>query len=59
MSGIADAAKAPKTIVNKINVRGIEISSATFKSSEIFAVIAWPTTEAPPAYRVRPSYEPS
>ena len=37
----------------------MEISSAILRSSEIFSVIAWPTTAAPPAYKVRPSYEPS
>ena len=42
-----------------MKVRGIEINSAILRSSEIFSVIAWPTTEAPPAYKVRPSYEPS
>ena len=59
MSGIADAAKAPKTSVSKMKVSGIEINSAIFRSSEIFLVIACPTTAAPPAYKVRPSYEPS
>ena len=59
ISGIADAAKAPNTSTNKIKVNGIEISSAIFKSSEIFLVIAWPITPTPPAYKVRPSYSPS
>ena len=56
---MADAARAPKTSVNKMNVSGIEINSAIFRSSEIFFVIACPTTAAPPEYRVRPSYGPS
>ena len=56
---MADAARAPKTSVSKINVSGIEMSSAILRSAEIFFVIAWPTTEAPPAYKVSPSYGPS
>ena len=59
INGIADAARAPKTNVSSMNVKGIDISSAIFKSSEIFSVIACPTTAAPPAYKVSPSYEPS
>ena len=47
-SGIAEAAMAPKTITNKINVSGIDIASAIFRSSAIFLLIAFPTTQTPP-----------
>ena len=48
-SGIAEAASAPKTNANKMKVSGIEIASEILKSLEIFLVIAFPTTPAPPA----------
>ena len=59
MSGIADAASAPKTKASRIKVSGIEIASAIFRSSEIFFVIACPTTATPPAYSRSPSNSPS
>ena len=49
INGIAEAAKAPNTRTSKMKVIGIEMSSAIFRSSEIFLVIAWPTTPTPPA----------
>ena len=47
--GIAEAASAPKTKAKRIKVSGIEMASAIFRSSEIFFVIACPTTAIPPA----------
>ena len=49
ISGIADAASAPKTKARRMNVNGIEIISEILRSFEIFSVIAFPTTPTPPA----------
>ena len=59
MSGIADAASAPKTKAKSTKVSGIEIPSANFKSSAIFSLMALPTTPTPPAYKVKPATLPS
>ena len=46
-SGIADATSAPKTNNRRRKVSGIEINSATLRSSWMFPLIAFANTASP------------